>query len=441
MSSLLYYLTSTASAAYIVVNGEKIGLASSVSKGEQLVQEVLQEYGQAVGQVAQTKQKIEYQGIRVNKRTQLEESIKIEELKQKLNPYVEGYTVEISEETVAILPREEDIQTVLEQLKNTYSPKDDSKKLTSIEVTESITTNKIETQPEKIQSPDNLVAMLKKGKQNVKEYVVEPNDSWWLIARKNNMLTKEVLDGNPDLTEDTSLQPGQKIKLVSITPYLNVISKGEYSATEIIPFDVITETDYSLSNGQSKVKKQGNDGSKVVTYSFVEKNGQILKKNVLDEQITKEPVDQIIAKGPKVTIASASRSSTNNLSRGSGVNPGFIWPLRGPITSYYGWRSRGFHLGLDIDGYTGDPIVAAASGKVVEARSAGSYGLMVLIDNGNGISTRYSHASKLLVTPGQSVNKGQTIALVGSTGNSTGSHLDFEVLINGSNVNPLNYLP
>lgn len=129
------------------------------------------------------------------------------------------------------------------------------------------------------------------------------------------------------------------------------------------------------------------------------------------------------------------------ISRGSGKNFGFIWPLRGPITSYFGWRSRGFHSGIDIDGYTGDPIVAAASGKVISAGWNGPYGLSVLIDNGNGISTRYSHASKLLVIPGQSVKQGQKIALVGSTGNSTGSHLDFEVIINGTNLNPLNYLP
>lgn len=438
--SLINYFASTASAAYIVVNNEKIGLASNVPDAKKLVQEVLEEHGQGVGQIAQTKEKIDYEPVRVERKTLLEESLSKEELRQKIHPYVEGYTLEISGEIVAILAREEDIEKTLEQFKNTYTPSDDSKKIMTIEISESIGSNKVETHPDNIQSPEEIVALLKGGKKSVQEYTVEANDSWWLIARKNNMLTKEVLEGNPDLTEDTPLKLGQKITLVSAAPYLNVISKGEYSATEIIPFDVITETDSSLASGKTKVKKEGNDGSKLVTYSFVEKNGEIVEKTVLDEEITDEPVDQVIAKGKKVVVASAPKASAS-LSRGSGVNSGLIWPLSGPITSYYGWRSRGFHQAIDIDGDTGEPIIAAASGKVVEARSAGNYGLMVLIDHGNGISTRYSHASKILVSPGQTVSKGQTIALVGSTGNSTGSHLDFEVIVNGDHVNPLTYLP
>lgn len=439
--SFIFYFSTTATAAYIVVNNEKIGLTPSISSGKKLVQETLEEYGQTVNQIAQTKQTIEYQKVRVNRNSLLEEDLTKEELLRKLNPYVEGYALEISGETVAILPHEEDIQTALEEYKSTYTTTDDSKQIITIEISDNISINKIETQPEEIQSPNQVVEMLKAGKQHVQEYTVEPNDSWWLIARKNNMLTQEVLNSNPDLAEDASLQPGQKLKLVSNTPYMDVTLEGKYSTTEIIPFDVTTEQDSTLPSGQSKIKKEGNDGSKIVTYSFIEKNGKTLEKKVLDEQVTQEPVNQVIAKGSKVVIASTPKASPSNLSRGSGRNTGFIWPLRGTITSYYGWRSRGFHQAIDIDGYTGDPIVAAASGKVVEARSAGNYGLMVLIDHGNGIATRYSHASKLLVSPGQTVNQGQTIALVGSTGNSTGSHLDFEVIVNGSPVNPLNYLP
>ncbi|GAB6156656.1 hypothetical protein JCM17380_54100 [Desulfosporosinus burensis] len=97
---------------------------------------------------------------------------------------------------------------------------------------------------------------------------MQPNDSWWLIARKNNMMTKEVLAGNPGATEDTKLKPGQIIKLVDTTPYLTVVSQGTYSGPETIPYDVVTKADSSLGVGKTKVVVPGSNGSKLVTYSY-----------------------------------------------------------------------------------------------------------------------------------------------------------------------------
>ncbi len=100
-----------------------------------------------------------------------------------------------------------------------------------------------------------------------------------------------------------------------------------------------------------------------------------------------------------------------------------------------------FHKGLDLNGETGDPIHAAADGIVMRADfDAGGYGNVVDIDHGNGYATRYGHCSKLLVKVGDLVHAGDVIAKVGSTGHSTGSHLHFEVWINGAPVNPQPYL-
>lgn len=439
VSGSIYYYA--ASPVYIVIDGQKVGLVSNVESAKRLVEQVLSEQGQPLGLAVKTEQKIEFKKAWAKGSASPDETLTKEELSKRLNVSAEGYALEIAGAKVAVLPTEADVDQVLEDLKKYYTQPSESKKFSSVEIAGDYSVVKTETQPSKVQTREAVLELLKQGKQDVKEYTVEENDSWWLIARKNNMLTKEVLAGNPDLPEDTVLQPGQKIKLVTVTPYLTVITKGEYTASEIIPFDVITKTDYNLASGKTRVEQEGSDGSKVVTYSFVEENGQIKDKQVLDEKIIAKPLDQVIAKGPaKVVIASRSTGGST-LSRGSGVSSGFIWPLRGAITSYYGWRSRGFHNGIDIDGYTGDPIKAAASGRVISAGWNGSYGLSVLIDHGNGIQTRYSHASKINVSVGQNVAQGQTIAQVGSTGNSTGSHLDFEVLVNGSNVNPLKYLP
>ena len=126
-----------------------------------------------------------------------------------------------------------------------------------------------------------------------------------------------------------------------------------------------------------------------------------------------------------------------------------IWPSKGVITSPFGSRvdpvtgaASAFHEGLDIADDYGTPIVATAAGTVTFAGyTEGGYGNLVEIDHGNGFVTRYGHNSAVLVTPGMSVKQGQVIALMGSTGKSTGAHVHYEVRINGSAVDPMVFLP
>ncbi len=119
------------------------------------------------------------------------------------------------------------------------------------------------------------------------------------------------------------------------------------------------------------------------------------------------------------------------------------WPTDGFISSGYGlrWNGAEFHQGIDIAAEMGTPIVATADGVVTIAGwNAGGYGNMVDIDHGSGVSTRYGHASAVVVTAGQRVRRGQIIAYVGSTGHSTGPHLHYEVRLSGQPVNPASYL-
>lgn len=128
---------------------------------------------------------------------------------------------------------------------------------------------------------------------------------------------------------------------------------------------------------------------------------------------------------------------------GSGV---FIWPVNGVITSEYGYRTHPifgstiYHSGMDIGVDYGTPVCAADSGVVVEADWISGYGYTVIIDHGNGLSSLYGHNESLNVSAGQSVSQGQVIAYAGSTGNSTGPHVHFEVRQNGDTVDPAAYL-
>jgi len=122
------------------------------------------------------------------------------------------------------------------------------------------------------------------------------------------------------------------------------------------------------------------------------------------------------------------------------------WPVSGEITSPYGYRTHPiwgttiYHSGIDIGVDEGTPVHAADGGTVVWSGWMGGYGYAVVIDHGNGMSTLYGHNSELAVSEGQDVSKGQVIAYAGSTGNSTGPHVHFEVRISGDPVDPMGYL-
>lgn len=123
-----------------------------------------------------------------------------------------------------------------------------------------------------------------------------------------------------------------------------------------------------------------------------------------------------------------------------------IWPVQGEITSRFGWRNSPwgdgseFHPGIDIANSMETPIVATADGEVVQTGASGGYGNIVKIDHGDGIETIYGHNSRIAVSVGQSVQKGQVIAYLGNTGRSTGPHAHYEVRVNGNAVDPVSFL-
>ena len=173
-----------------------------------------------------------------------------------------------------------------------------------------------------------------------------------------------------------------------------------------------------------------------------------------DMTTVEEAVAKLYVKAPKVVVAS-NKTTVNKTSSGkvntatnissSKVSLGIalLKPVSGIISSRFGARSRirsSAHTGLDIATSTGTPITAAASGTVTFSGWKGSYGYLLVITHSNGVQTYYGHCSKLYVSAGQTVSQGQTIAAVGSTGNSTGPHLHFEIRVNGIAYNPQNYL-
>lgn len=178
------------------------------------------------------------------------------------------------------------------------------------------------------------------------------------------------------------------------------------------------------------------------------KKAAALDKAVNDRDRAEQAYQEMLAASAEVeNLIRQSRYRPPTTGSGSGHSTGrMIWPLRGEITSEYGWRTHPifgtskYHSGLDIGGDYGLPIVAADGGVVVYAGWISGYGNAVIIDHGGGLSTLYGHNDSLAVSEGQNVSQGQLIAYCGSTGYSTGPHCHFEVREDGSPVNPYNYL-
>ena len=159
--------------------------------------------------------------------------------------------------------------------------------------------------------------------------------------------------------------------------------------------------------------------------------GDVLR---ISAQVISEPVNRVITIGTAVVKVSSSEKANVSSS-------GFICPLeRGKfvVSAYYGDGRN--HKAIDLAANRGVAIFAAAGGTVTYAGYDGDYGYNVVIDHGNGMKTRYAHASYLCAKKGDVVSQGDMIAAVGRTGYSTGNHLHFEVIINGTRVNPAPYI-
>lgn len=319
-------------------------------------------------------------------------------------------------------------QKLLKNLKEANSWVGDGEKLVSAAFVEKVQVKEVKVSLGDVLSAKAAWNLITTGSASPEKYKIQEGDTLWSIARQNDMYVDDILKAN-NLHEDDTLDLGQEIILVKSKPYINVVAQIEGNNTEVIPYQTKIITD-SNSASSIKIKNQGANGKKEVAYVLKKLNGNVEKKEVISEKIIEQAKDKVMVKGTRV-IKVASRSGSV---MGSGA---LAWPVSGYISQYF---AVGGHTGIDIAGSIGSPIMAAADGTVTFAGWNGGYGNSIVINHGNGLSTRYAHCSKLMVSAGQSVSRGQTIALRGSTGNSTGPHLHFEVLSGGRFVNPLYYL-
>lgn len=202
--------------------------------------------------------------------------------------------------------------------------------------------------------------------------------------------------------------------------------KGNTEAKAVVEPSVAISWSDDLLKGESVVNFEGENGEKLVHKKVTMENSKVIDESIVDEEVITPAKDKLVVKGTKNPVVAQMASLAT--------------PSRGSISSPFGMRWGRMHDGIDIAASMGSQISAALDGTVNYAGWEDGYGNLIKINHGNGLETMYGHCSSILVKNGESVKKGQKIGLVGSTGNSTGPHVHFEVRVDGKPQNPMQYL-
>lgn len=251
-----------------------------------------------------------------------------------------------------------------------------------------------------------------KPRRDVEEYEVKSGDTLSSIAKQFDVDTDSINYLN-DFPEERILKPGEKIKIPPVAGIIVKVKSGDTIAS--------LAKKYGIPSSQAIVDWPYNEFADDETFALSAGQSLVIPGG----------------KPPAAAPAPAPRQISSLSTPFTGGSGQFIWPTGGIMTQYYSW----YHPGFDIAAAVGTPIRAADSGRVVTVLYQNhDYGFHVIIDHGNGTQTLYGHMSRIDVSEGQNVSRGQQIGLMGSTGRSTGSHLHFEIHVGGRQVNPSGYL-
>ena len=273
------------------------------------------------------------------------------------------------------------------------------------------------------------IEQVTKDKETNVIYEVKSGDTLSKIASQNNMTVEQLVAINPTLTSANSMiRIGDELNIVVPEPELSVVRQEQVYYEESYEADVIYVDNDSWYTTQTKTLQEPVAGFHKVVAKVTYRNDDIIAKEQIKEEVVVEAVPKIVERG---TI----------------IPPTYIKPLSGGrLSSTFGRRkapTKGastYHKGVDWATPTGTAVVASSGGVVAKAGWGSGYGYVVYINHPDGRQTRYAHNSKVLVSAGQTVTQGQKIALSGNTGISSGPHVHFEMLIGGTQVNPLNYI-
>jgi|GEM_PF-696472 len=355
-------------------------------------------------------------------------------IRKNISVKVEAAVLKINGQALAALRTEDEVEDLLERIKQPYlaAAQEAGNTVEEIDFLEEVAVETAVVDLGEIKSVEQALFDLTMAQEEQSTYTVKAGDDLWTIAKRHQISLEEIQKINPQIKNFDLIHPGDVLYVKVLQKPINVVTVEIVEYREAIPFKTQTREDGSLYKGQSKTIQNGSAGEKKIKAKVYKQNGLESSKEILSEEVIKEPVPKIVAKGTKEYAKYSKVTPTGNGT--------MIWPTEGIITSQMGSRWGSYHEGIDIGNSSGTPVYAAKSGTVIFADWAGGYGKLVKVDHGGGLVTFYGHLKSWVVKSGQKVKQGQLIGYMGNTGRSTGPHLHFEVRLNGKAVNPLKYL-
>lgn len=433
-----YYYTSNVTSVYhVVLNGKEIGVVSDPSIIKQWTEKRLKDETQKHGGVQMKLSDFITFNEEHSFKGKYDDQAALDALAKEADIKVEAVKVVINGGTIGYSPNEEVAEQLLNRVKERYagplgkrsvnaasSDNESNTNIKEVKFKEDVKLEKDTVTAAQVLTEDKLEELLTKGTYKQVKHVVQQGDTISGIASKYGIRQRDIYANNPGVTDNTLLKLGQGLNVTAVQPLVTVQVVQEVAKDEAIPFSLETRTNSSMPKGETRIVQTGRAGKKRVHYQIVKENGQLESVKVVDQQNLNVPIPLILEKGTKVIP-----------SRGSGR---LIWPARGYLSSGFGMRWGRMHKGIDIAG--SGSIRAADNGRVILAGWNGDYGNCIIIDHGNGVQTLYGHLRSIKVKVGDVVSQGKMIGIMGSTGDSTGVHVHFEVHKNGGLKNPLGYL-
>lgn len=407
----------------VLVDGQLIGNTVSQEKTELVINELIEtELNSSVNRLV-LKSTVEYAPTKVKKENFTPSENLLIAAEAAIDYNAIGQDLKINGESFAVLNSKDDADKLLEAVKSQFLSPDEV--IVTAEFVEEIEITETEVKREAIETFEIAWSNFEAGKDELLTYKIAPGDTTWDIASKFEMYVSDIATANPEIDIEL-LQIGQVINLNIPMAYINVRTVTNEKVEEGIANKVIYEKTSSMYVGESKLKKEGAYGKKVVEFKRTSINGVLEEQIVLSEEILEEPIATVILSGSKWREVASSGE--------------LIKPTSGTLTSRFGTRWGRMHNGIDIGTPTGTTVISADAGIVTKVGYISGYGKTVILDHGNGRTTLYGHLSGYNVQLGQSVKKGTKIARSGATGNVTGACLHFEVRENGIPKNPLKYI-
>lgn len=340
----------------------------------------------------------------------------------------EAFAIYDGDKVVAIVKDQNDADALLLQTKEELSVPDKGMELVSSDFVNDLAAKPVNVLLGSVQSNQAAQEQMVNGGEMHTYHIVEEGESVTSLAQQFGVETFDIY--NEDNSEPVELvEQGDRVCIRNLVSPVSVEMVETGRMKERLEYETIKKESDEYYKGDSFIDQEGQDGIQIFEGTITKVAGEETKR-----EATKEP--EIIRKKKDKIIVVGTAERPKTAATGT-----FIMPIKNyVVTSEWGSRWGRMHEGMDFGAPTGTPIYASDGGKIIKANYWSGHGLCVEVDHGNGVITRYSHCSAVHVSIGDLVYQGQHIADVGNTGHSFGSHLHFEVRVNGSSQNPRNYV-